>query len=184
MANYALLTTGTQIPYANPSFTDYELALRILSGAELRPNEGLRAANPDPELHEAMYRVQHALQHEITAARACLLALTPEAIEALGDLLTDKSKPQVRLGALKFWGAHALPNQTQRVEHTIDPKVGEIAGQAAVDFHRLTQELDEKIKQHRTIDITQSKHIFRGSGARPVPGIIERPDPTSDGTTL
>jgi hypothetical protein len=171
------LTTGTVVPYPQPSLFDFELAVRMLSGAALRPSEEARARCPDAALAEAIHRVEHCMHSQIAAARAALLALTPEAIQALGDLLISQ-KETVKLNAVRLWGSLALPAAPVEVKHSIAPEDRQMVGQAASDFHRLTNELVDKLKDAReakTIDITQSKHVHRGSAARPIPGILERP---------
>lgn len=170
------LTTGVAVPFEEPSPHDFALAFRILGGKKLRPNEEYRAKNPDPILLEAIYRIEHCLQSDVAAARASMIALHPEAIEAMGALLQSQNE-SVRLGALKLWTAQTLPPQTQIVEHRVNPEDRVLSGAAAASFKQLTDDLGKKLDEIRAArgKITESAHIFRGDAAKPRPDIIERP---------
>lgn len=170
------LTTGTAVPYQEPSPHDFALAFQILGGKKLRPADALRAANPDPTLQEAIYRIEHCLQSDIAAARASMIALHPEAIQAMGELLTSQNET-IKLGAVKLWMNQTLPPQTQVVEHRVEAGDRELVGAAAASFKKLTEELDVKLAAIRSAKgkITESQHILRGEAAKPRPDIIERP---------
>lgn len=178
MASY--LTTGSPVPYRQPDYHDFELAIRFIEGAELRPGELAQVQVPSPALVEAIHRTKHCLSSQIEASRQCLLALMPDVIQAYGDLLQSPNE-RVRLDTAKAVSALVLPQRPVEIDvrHGIATEDRQLVGQAAADFHRLTNELVDQLKEARaakTIDITRSKHVLRGTDARPQPGALERPE--------
>lgn len=163
-----------RLPIAEPEFEDYELAIRALSGAPLRPGESERY-DSDPAVLEARHRVEHCMRSQVAAARASLIALGPKATQALSDLL-DSGKEEIRLGAVRLWSGLALPPEPVQVAHThsLDQGDRQLVAKAAEDFSRLTNELSARITGYQTIDIEQSPHLLRGDAARPVTTRLEK----------
>lgn len=163
-----------RVEIPEPSFDDYELAIRSMSGAKLRADEERRLETP--ELIEARHRVENCMGSQITAARASLLALSGKAVMALSDLL-DSDSPKIQLGAVKLWSGLALPADPIDVRHThqLGGEERALAGQAAADFSRLTHELTAKLEAARVIDISASPHLLRGEAARPSPLPLSKP---------
>ncbi len=159
-----------------PDFDDYELAVRSLSGGRLRPDEEARLDSP--VLLEARFRIEHMMRSQVAAARASMAALGPAAAKRHGELI-ETAKDEVALGAIRLWGSMTLPPEPVAVSHLHTHTLGEeekaLAGQAAADFSRLTNELSHRITGYQTIDISTSKHLLRGDDARPMTTRLERP---------
>lgn len=163
-----------RVDIPEPSFDDFELAIRSMTGAKLKAEEERRLDTP--ELIEARHRVENCMQSQVAAARASLLALSGKAVAALGELLESDS-PKIQLGAVKLWSGLALPADPIDVRHThqLGGEERALAGQAAADFSRLTSELTQKLSAARVIDISASPHLLRGEDARPSPMPLEKP---------
>jgi len=165
-----------RVAIPEPAFEDYEVAIRSLSGARLRPGDETRLESPAGE--EAKQRVEHMMRSQVAAARASLAALGPNAIKCFAELLNPEThvKDEIRLGAIRLWLDKALPPEPVQVAHThsLDQGDRQLVGDAAASFLRLTNELSERLTGHRTIDISASPHLLRGEAARPITTRLER----------